>query len=63
MSNFSALSLAELTRPEGYDCACGKHHAVDLPWLRIDRGALNALPEALSGVDARLPVVVCDDNT
>ena len=49
MPKFSAMSLAELTRPEGYDCACGKHHAVDLPWIRIERGALNALPEALKG--------------
>ena len=49
MPKFSAMSLAELTRPEGYDCACGKHHAVDLPWIRIGRGALNALPEALKG--------------
>ena len=27
MAKFSTMSLAELTRPEGYDCACGKHHA------------------------------------
>ena len=63
MAKFSAMSLAELTRPEGYDCACGKHHAVDLPWMRIERGALNALPEALNAVDAHHPFVVCDDNT
>ena len=63
MSKFSAMSLAELTRPEGYDCACGKHHAVYLPWLRIGRGALEALPEALEAVNARRPFVVCDDNT
>ena len=63
MAKFSAMSLAELTRPEGYDCACGKHHAVDLPWIRIERGALNALPEALNAVDAHHPFVVCDDNT
>ena len=63
MAKFSAMSLAELTRPEGYDCACGKHHAVDLPWIRIGRGALNALPEALKAVDAHHPFVVCDDNT
>ena len=35
MPKYSAMSLEELTRPGGYDCACGKHHAVDLPWLRI----------------------------
>lgn len=63
MAKFSAMSLAELTRPEGYDCACGKHHAVDLPWIRIGRGALNALPEALKAVGAHHPFVVCDDNT
>ena len=63
MAKFSTMSLAELTRPEGYDCACGKHHAVALPWIRIERGALNALPEALNAVDAHHPFVVCDDNT
>ena len=63
MAKFSAMSLAELTRPEGYDCACGKHHAVNLPWIRIGRGALNALPEALKAVGAHHPFVVCDDNT
>ena len=63
MAKFSAMSLAELTRPEGYDCACGKHHAVALPWIRIERGALNALPKALNAVDAHHPFVVCDDNT
>lgn len=63
MPKFSAMSLAELTRPGGYDCACGKRHAVDLPWLRIERGALAALPEALEAVGAKHPFVVCDDNT
>ena len=63
MAKFSTMSLAELTRPEGYDCACGKRHAVDLPWLRIERGALAALPEALEAVGAKHPFVVCDDNT
>ena len=63
MPKFSAMSLAELTRPGGYDCACGKRHAVDLPWLRIERGALNKLPEALAAVGAKHPFVVCDGNT
>ncbi len=36
---------------------------VYLPWLRIGRGALEALPEALEAVNARRPFVVCDDNT
>ena len=63
MPKFSAMSLAELTRPGGYDCACGKRHAVDLPWLRIERGALAALPEALEAVGAKHPFVVCDDNS
>ena len=63
MPKFSEMSLAELTRPGGYACACGKRHAVDLPWLRVDRGALAALPEALETVNAKRPFVVCDDNT
>lgn len=63
MPKFSAMSLEELTKHGGYDCACGKHHAVDLPWLCVERGALARLPEALKAVGAKRPFVVCDDNT
>ena len=63
MPDFSHMRLDELTRPGGYACPCGRRHAVSLPWLRIARGALEALPEALKAVEATHPFVVCDGNT
>ncbi len=57
------MTLEELIRPEGFDCACGRHHRVGLRFVRIGRGAVAALPEALRAVGVRKPFIVCDQNT
>ncbi|NLF29153.1 MAG: sn-glycerol-1-phosphate dehydrogenase, partial [Clostridiales bacterium] len=63
MPELSKLSLEKLMRPEGFDCACGRHHAVTLKYLKIGRGAIGNLPEALKAVGAKRPFLVSDDNT
>lgn len=63
MTNFENASLETLIAPEGHDCACGKHHATGLRFLRIGSGAISAVPEALIAEGVKRPFVVCDDNT
>ncbi|NLD58679.1 MAG: sn-glycerol-1-phosphate dehydrogenase [Clostridiales bacterium] len=63
MQELSKLSLEELKRPEGFDCRCGRHHAVTLKYLKIGRGAIGHLPEALKAVGAKKPFLVSDENT
>ncbi len=57
------LSLEDMIRPEGFSCTCGKHHRVDLKFLRIGSGAVEALPEAMAALGCRFPFIVCDENT
>ena len=63
MPDFASMTLEQLIDPKGYDCDCGKHHAADLKYLCIERGAVNKLPEALAAAGAKKPFVVCDKNT
>lgn len=63
MQNFDELTLQQLTRPEGYDCACGHHHACALQYLNIARGALTSVPDMLSALGSKRPFVLCDRNT
>lgn len=63
MLDFSRMTFDELTRAGGYACDCGKRHATDLEFLRIGKGAVEALPEGLRAVGATRPMVICDPNT
>lgn len=63
MPNFDALSLEELVRPEGYDCACGRHHACGLDYLKIGRGAIACVADMVAAMGKKRPFVVCDGNT
>ncbi len=63
MPDFAKMSLKELLRPEGFDCACGRHHGAGLRHLRVGRGALEALPEFLGALGVKRPFVFCDENT
>lgn len=63
MIDFSAASLSELVAPGGHDCTCGRHHATQLKYLKIEPGAIRFLPEALRATHKRRPFVVCDQNT
>lgn len=63
MPDFAHMSFDELTRPGGHECSCGRRHETDLRFLRIGRGVVAALPEALKTVGAHKPMVICDQNT
>lgn len=63
MPNFGRMTLSELVRPEGYECACGKRHVCALKYLNIGRGIVNEVPKLVAALGCRKPFVVCDDNT
>lgn len=63
MNDFAHMPLAQLIRPEGVDCPCGRRHGVDLKYLRIGRNAVQGLPDALAATGVRHPFIVCDENT
>lgn len=57
------MSLNELIRPEGHDCACGRHHGIGLKFLRIGSGVVETLPEGLEALGCKKPFIVCDADT
>lgn len=63
MPEFDKLPLEALVRPEGYDCACGKHHVCELKYLKIGRGAIAGVPDMIAAMGKKKPFVVCDENT
>ncbi len=63
MPNFGKMTLAELVRPEGYVCACGKTHVCALKYLNIGRGIIGEVPKMIAAMGKKRPFVVCDDNT
>ncbi|MGN0802019.1 MAG: sn-glycerol-1-phosphate dehydrogenase [Candidatus Faecivicinus sp.] len=63
MADFDKMTLEELVCPEGYDCDCGKHHVCALDYLKIGKGAIEAVPEMIAAMGRKKPFVVCDRNT
>ena len=63
MNNFELLPINELMRPEGFECECGRHHAVSCKYLSIRRGAIKDLTAAVRAVGGAKPLLVCDKNT
>ena len=63
MLNFKNMSFEELLKPDGYDCPCGRHHATAVKFLKIGRGVIETVPEALKTLGVSYPFVVCDQNT
>ncbi len=63
MPDFAHMSLEALTRAEGFSCACGKHHACPLDYVKIGPGVLSGVPEMVRAMGCRRPFVVCDGNT
>ncbi len=53
------MNIQELLK--GVDCACGKHHACDIGYVAIERGAIGHLKELCEGKQNVL--VVADENT
>ena len=50
MEKFSSLSPAELTRAQGFDCACGQRHCMPVKYLRIGCGAIAGVPDAVRAI-------------
>ena len=63
MEKFENLPIEKLISAEGFACDCGRHHGVDVKYLKIGRGALESVPEAVRALGAKKPFVVCDRNT
>ena len=53
------MNIQELLK--GVDCACGKHHACDIGYVAIERGAIDHLKKLCEGKQTVL--VVADENT
>ena len=60
---FDQMTFDELLRPQGHDCACGMHHDCGLKYLRVGKGVVSLLPQALQAIGARCPFLVMDPNT
>jgi glycerol-1-phosphate dehydrogenase [NAD(P)+] len=60
---FKDMTLEELIKDGGYDCACGRHHATGLKYLKIGRNATKYLPEAMAALGLKKPFIVCDTHT
>ncbi len=63
MPAFHQMTLTELVRPEGFDCACGKHHACPMDYLKIGPGAILETAAMVKAMGCEKPFVVCDQNT
>jgi len=64
MKTFAEMTLDEIIREGGWDCeCCGRHHEAGLKYLKVERGAVRYLPEALEHCGVKKPFIVCDHNT
>ena len=63
MLNLTDKSIAELIDPRGFDCECGRHHAVQIRYIKTGRGVLECVPEMVSALGAKKPFVLCDQKT
>ena len=61
--DFSELTIEELISPEGFDCACGRHHKVGLKYVKVCSGATKYVPEALRRLNIHKPFIIMDVNT
>ena len=63
MLNLTDKSIAELIDPRGFDCECGRRHAVQIRYVKTGRGVLRCVPEMVAALGAKKPFVLCDQNT
>ena len=63
MISFSEATLQTLIQKGGHDCACGRHHGVNMDYLSIRSGAVKEIPQALGAMGKRKPFIICDKNT
>ena len=63
MKHLWEMTLDELLNPQGHACSCGRVHRCGLKMLRVGKGAVDALPEALAATQVQRPFVVADAHT
>ena len=63
MIRFCEASIEALIDKNGYDCACGRHHRMDMDYIKIGSGAIASIPEGLAAMGCKHPFIVCDVNT
>ena len=63
MIRFCEASIEALIDKNGYDCACGRHHRMDMDYIKIGSGAIASIPEGLAAIGCKRPFIVCDVNT
>lgn len=63
MKKLVDLSLSELISKEGFECNCGKTHAMHIERVEVGENALENLPEILSQMKISCPFVICDQHT
>ena len=63
MLNLSEKTIAELIDPKGFDCECGRHHAVNIRYIKTGRGVIGCVTEMLEALGSKKPFVLCDGNT
>lgn len=63
MHNFEKMTISELLQGNGYDCACKKHHSVNLKHVFLSSGAIQELPKLLEVYGAKRPFLIFDKNT
>jgi len=60
---FENLPIEELIRREGFECECGRHHGVDVKYLKIGCGVIENVGDAVRALGAKKPFIICDKNT
>ena len=63
MLDLTTKTIAELIDPRGFDCECGHHHAVSIPYVKTGRNILSCVPEMIAALGAKKTFVLCDQNT
>lgn len=63
MKHLWEMTLDELLNPQGHACSCGRVHRCGLKMLRVGKGAVDALPEALAATQVQRPFVVANAHT
>ena len=62
MKDLKSMTLEELICPEGFVCSCGRVHRAEIAFIRIGRGALSSVTEALNTLGKKHPMILCGTN-
>ena len=60
---YEEMSISELLRQDGFECACGKRHYAGVEQVYIEENAILRLPEILKKLGVKKPFLLSDVNT